>query len=700
MLRVFKKLIAVGVIFSGVATIGYQSVYAKEFEISEPDRSDVIINSGEVNALVVRLGYKDFPTDESNEYYISDQTVKALFDDHTIHYSEYYYGSLSDYLNKSSYGSLSLKLGDIVDIQMSGDAAAYWNNDYDDHKDSKSIIESKEFIRELYSKINVLDYDNNGDNRIDALYIIECSENVDKHYWGYVAHTDDIEGYTFLKFFQPRNIFGGVSQSEMEGVIIHETGHLLFGLPDYYSFTDYTKTDDIGGIMGYGVGDYDAISKYKIGWLNKDNIISIEPDDGETGVVELTPYDSDTAEGKKIAVFKCGEYYIAVDYCDGINNNDYLELWYERAMGFRFYLVDENLQPSEVYINETKDGVTHQLFTVNEELEDVFGKGLTITNIEPSKPSFTYSYVKPSETIEIYPGINVDDWSEDDKKDDATEPTDFEKFPGPIDDGYSPSSGDTTDDGNKPDEESTTPSVPVDDGDKPAEEPNEPTSPVDDGKNPEEEPTAPATPVDDGKNPEEEPTQPTPSDPVGDDQWSSPAQPADYSRVEEAKSHIPSDADLAAYTDESVDALRAAIAAVVEGKKADEQATVDDYAKAIEEAIAGLVKKSEDPSSSVDQGTASNDGRVTSSDAGTKSADNSVAAGIARSNSGTTNSAGTATNAAPATANTAQVVSSAAGAATAANTGDKNHSLGWILTAGAAAVAGVAATVVRRKKKQ
>ena len=38
----------------------------------------------------------------------------------------------------------------------------------------------------------------------------------------------------------------------------------------------------------------------------------------------------------------------------------------------------------------------------------------------------------------------------------------------------------------------------------------------------------------------------------------------------------------------------AAVDAVVEGKKADEQATVDDYAKAIEEAIATLVLKPEE----------------------------------------------------------------------------------------------------------
>ena len=64
---------------------------------------------------------------------------------------------------------------------------------------------------------------------------------------------------------------------------------------------------------------------------------------------------------------------------------------------------------------------------------------------------------------------------------------------------------------------------------------------------------------------------------------------ADYSAVEKTKEKVP--ADLSIYTEESVKALNDALACVVEGKNITEQKEVDTMAKAIENAINGLVKK-------------------------------------------------------------------------------------------------------------
>ena len=68
---------------------------------------------------------------------------------------------------------------------------------------------------------------------------------------------------------------------------------------------------------------------------------------------------------------------------------------------------------------------------------------------------------------------------------------------------------------------------------------------------------------------------------------------ADYSAVEAAKAKVPD--DLSVYTEESVAKLQIALDAVIEGKKEDEQATVDAWAKAIEAAVAGLEKKDGTP---------------------------------------------------------------------------------------------------------
>ncbi len=70
------------------------------------------------------------------------------------------------------------------------------------------------------------------------------------------------------------------------------------------------------------------------------------------------------------------------------------------------------------------------------------------------------------------------------------------------------------------------------------------------------------------------------------------AEPADYAAVDAALGKIP--ADLTAYTDESVEALRAAEEAVIRGKAIAKQAEVDAMAEAIERAIAELALKPAD----------------------------------------------------------------------------------------------------------
>ena len=65
--------------------------------------------------------------------------------------------------------------------------------------------------------------------------------------------------------------------------------------------------------------------------------------------------------------------------------------------------------------------------------------------------------------------------------------------------------------------------------------------------------------------------------------------PADYSKVDEALSKVPT--DLSKYTDETVSHLNDAINSVVRNKRVTEQEVVDGYAKAINEAIQGLKEK-------------------------------------------------------------------------------------------------------------
>ena len=66
---------------------------------------------------------------------------------------------------------------------------------------------------------------------------------------------------------------------------------------------------------------------------------------------------------------------------------------------------------------------------------------------------------------------------------------------------------------------------------------------------------------------------------------------ADYTAVNNAKNTVPSEANRFRYTDESLARVDAAVAAVVEGLKKKDQATVDGFATAINDAVAALEYK-------------------------------------------------------------------------------------------------------------
>ena len=217
---------------------------------------------------------------------------------------------------------------------------------------------------------------------------------------------------------------------------------------------------------------------------------------------------------------------------------------------------------------------------------------------------------------------------------------------------------------------------------------------------------------------------------------------ADYSDVDAVKALIPPEEELEKYTDESVGVLMAAVDAVVEGKKADEQATVDDYAKAIEEAIAALVLKPEvktddgdtetpdnsgdtetpdntgdtetpgdaddneapdekggtditDDNAPEDNGTQNEDGTQDDGKVAQDGSDKSTVAGTA--NVGVVTPASTSRVSAVAPVSSGTVITST-NSNSAPATGKKNHLPIWLAAAGAAAAA-MAGAIIKRKKK-
>ena len=410
--------------------------YTNAFAAITPNFIKTPINTGQIKALVVRVGYKDFPLDGSNEYYTlaNDDFIKSIFEG-TDNNSDLPYNGARDYIEKSSYGKMSLALGDIVDIQMDNDIDSYIfpyglpENDFDDYeiwinnpsyRGPYYVIDSDEFERKLLNTINISDYDSNNDGIIDALYILDTA-NRRSLFPGITNFSTPLHhGNVWIPLYMNRDI------KTLTKTFIHETGHLLLDLPDYYDLngfdTYHYPNYSVENIMNTGYGDYDAVAKWHMGWLNDDNVIHIFPNNNEIATVSLTPSDSDNDKGKKLVFINLKDYAyiddideelekyynIAVEYISGSNNNHFSNLI--KPKGFRFYLLEdydyESGIPSEYsHINRAyKTGkydpsflqhISYQVLDEEDTIENLFDLGIDITEINAGdNPSFTYHYTK------------------------------------------------------------------------------------------------------------------------------------------------------------------------------------------------------------------------------------------------------------------------------------------------------------------
>ena len=392
------------------------NTYAEEFQLEsykQPRRWDNNVTKGHIEALVVRVGFADYPVTVDNPIsrQFSNDYIRSLFEGKKDGFDLPFNG-LSDFLFTSSYGNLSMGIGDIIDIQL--------DNNYLDYIDDEGFIvygEYEEFCRKLDLQTSLSKYDYNSDGLIDTLYIFDLSgeklvRNDGTLINGYCSRLNDSLNNNYVA------ISSSLGGNDIIRTLIHETGHLIMGLDDYYKFPEYPfgLRADIGDIMGKGLADYDAWSKWKAEWISDENVLWMSLQDSDSGIIELSPYDSDIAEGKKIALIDYGEGIIGVDYCGGINNNAFNNDL--RKSGFRFYYIADDFRSiKDIYwdydpglIEMSGDGDIFidvqegkepyigifSLFSENNEIDDLIRDDLFVLHIsnikEGDTPSFEYYY--------------------------------------------------------------------------------------------------------------------------------------------------------------------------------------------------------------------------------------------------------------------------------------------------------------------
>lgn len=218
---------------------------------SRPANSDAKYPSiGTVKLLVILVGFSDKPFTYTNQNFVD--LVSAENYNGT--------GSVKDYYKDNSDGQF------IMDIDVAGpytlpNTMAYYggNNSYGSDQNMDYFV--RHAIDAANPDVDFSDYDNDGDNRVDAIHIIfagtpESSTGNDNEIWPHRSSVspnivkDNVRFGPYSCSAEKRN---SVSMDGI-GTICHEFGHVL-GFPDFYD-TDYT------GSNGQAVvpGDWDLMS--------------------------------------------------------------------------------------------------------------------------------------------------------------------------------------------------------------------------------------------------------------------------------------------------------------------------------------------------------------------------------------------------------------------------------------------------------
>ena len=186
---------------------------------------------GSAEILAIRVGFKDYPlSEETSDTNITIDDINGYFDGSDS--QNFPYESVPAYYKRSSYGQLTLKLGEIIDVELPANRDTYsgMSGQENEYRLISDII-SQPGIEEKLSQ-----YDADGDGSPDFVYFFCNGDRNEKgSVWWPHCHTES-EDY-FKKKGSVLNDYV-LSCKVSVNVLIHETGH-LFHLPDYYSYNDY-----------------------------------------------------------------------------------------------------------------------------------------------------------------------------------------------------------------------------------------------------------------------------------------------------------------------------------------------------------------------------------------------------------------------------------------------------------------------------
>lgn len=336
---------------------------------------------GEAGIILVRVDFQDMTFREED----SEDTLREIAFGDADEESPYYpYESLAAYYKRASYGKL----------QISGDVYSYTA------KHERAYYEDR--INELYEEtLDALDesgvdfsrYDKDGDGYLDGVYLHFAGENTGwGSIWWSATYMNSLEEkeYDGKKIGYHAKLTDGEDDENSRRTLIHETGHML-GLPDYYSYTEQTFDNGIKtyDMMCDNIGDFNAFSKWLLGWLDEDEILQVSLDEGakveqkavlsslSSMMKEKNTYKAAVVSMEKNGIFS--EYYL-VEYDTEQENQSWLRFNLEKLPeGFRVFHVNAELNEMQTgfkYSNNIK-GETKLIELVDPDFSEIHSDGGT-----------------------------------------------------------------------------------------------------------------------------------------------------------------------------------------------------------------------------------------------------------------------------------------------------------------------------------
>lgn len=330
---------------------GYEIYTSQDYTLNDLSKlsfRQAALPLNDPQVLVVPVLFSDSNLDNKDEIYLD---IVAAFDEKN---DKVFYENVSSYYFKLSYGRTRLNRN-ISDWFVSDKPAKYFGND------DKNLSRTLDLTNEICDALSLDErqkYDSDNDGYIDSLIMIYNFHNYKKllqpnmsNLWAYCywnQNEADIENPRVNAFmWASYDFMYDGAEGELDcRTYIHEVGH-LFGLDDYYDYSNQYRPAGGWGRQDENVGSHDPYSRLLLGWYRQLYLIK-----------DTCSFSRETLEDGDIAMIcpdynnsPFNEYYLIDVYSPtSLNAYDVQHKYISRqnanlvnAYGFRIWHVDSRL---------------------------------------------------------------------------------------------------------------------------------------------------------------------------------------------------------------------------------------------------------------------------------------------------------------------------------------------------------------------